>query len=231
MEPDHPYEDISRKRKIENMPRASSILDVGCGSGKVWQHYPYDAEIDGVEPNDILRGKAEDSGVFDNLFRSPDNIDIEKYDIVTIMGVLEHVDNDYEFLMSFAKANSLYLTVPNGDSFHRYMGIAMGLNSTLAELGPSDFAVGHQRVYSYNNFLNLVLKTCSWQTSIYSDYIGDFGTLGFKIGTSDDMWAMVEECPQREQALYNTARSLGLAGSRCKYGAELYSYTERWNYA
>ena len=75
----------------------------------------------------------------------------EPYDVAVLGHVLEHVDDPVRVLRSAADAvrpgGRIVATVPNGDSLHREIGVAMGMLTHRQQLNESDLRIGHRRVY------------------------------------------------------------------------------------
>ena len=46
----------------------------------------------------------------------------------------------------------MFLLVPNAFSFHRLLGVEMGLHPDVHDLSPRDYAWGHKRVYDPDTF-------------------------------------------------------------------------------
>ncbi|GLB48164.1 class I SAM-dependent methyltransferase [Neptunitalea lumnitzerae] len=97
-----------------------NLLDVGAGTGdfllaaknKGWK-------VCGVEPNDAAITNAANKGV--NLFSSLDKLPNQKFDVITLWHVLEHLPNlekQIEQISSFLKPNGvLVIAVPNYESY------------------------------------------------------------------------------------------------------------------
>lgn len=76
----------------------------------------------------------------------------EKFDVIVIGFVLEHVENSREILELFKKylkpEGRCFVAVPNGESLHRRIGLSAGLLDDMMRLGKGDIALGHKRTYS-----------------------------------------------------------------------------------
>jgi 2-polyprenyl-3-methyl-5-hydroxy-6-metoxy-1,4-benzoquinol methylase len=74
------------------------------------------------------------------------------YDVVLASHVLEHVDDPHAILLLMASwlqdTGKIIIVVPNQNSLHRQLAVAMGLQPRLDSLSKRDLMVGHQRVYS-----------------------------------------------------------------------------------
>ena len=221
-QPDTEHEKLLRKEKIKHLDyqHFTTVLDVGCGDGNVWEGVDTGACLfDAVEPDPKLRGEAEKKGLYRKIYHDIIEADLSQYDCVTILGVLEHVSDDKAFLANFATAKRIYATVPNANSFHRYFGKKMGMLNDLAELKDHDFAIGHQRYYTYEHFYELLNDFCQQNNFV----IRSFGTTSFKISSNAEMKMFHD----RVSFLNATAEELGLVGENMKYGAEIYVFIEK----
>lgn len=76
----------------------------------------------------------------------------ERFDVIVMGFVLEHVANPREILEKYKKFMAprarCFVAVPNGESLHRRIGHAAGVLEDMMSLGPGDLALGHQRMYS-----------------------------------------------------------------------------------
>jgi len=79
----------------------------------------------------------------------------ERFDVIVMGFVLEHVDDPVMILQHFRKFNApggrCFIAVPNGESLHRRIGKAAGLLEDMMALGAGDVALGHKRLYSVEN--------------------------------------------------------------------------------
>jgi SAM-dependent methyltransferase len=219
-QPDTQFEKYLRIEKIKSLPinQIRSILDIGCGSGSMWNDISFKGILHAVEPDDLLRDKAKNSPI-SKLFNSIELVDISKYDCVSCLGVLEHVDCDKMFLNQLHKAKCLYFTVPNAESFHRNFGKNLGIINSLDELQDHDHSVGHQRYYTFDTFQELINNFATQ----HNFFVSNFGTCNFKFTSNIEMISYIEKYP----ALIKTAEQVGLIGRQKKYGAELYAYLEK----
>ena len=146
------------KTKIGPSPK--QILDLGYGDGINFKALLNDYAITLVEGSDSLcreaelfsKGKGPGSKVFCSMFEHFETD--KKFDIILASHVLEHVDNPIALLTKLtqmlSKDGLLIGIVPNSESLHRRLGLAMGLQNQLDDLSARDHLVGHQRVYSFS---------------------------------------------------------------------------------
>lgn len=97
-----------------------SLLDVGAGTGDFLNAAKNDGwSISGVEPNSKARSLANQKNIF--LVEDINQLPTQKYDVITLWHVLEHVPNLFEYietLKSLLKENGiLIIAVPNYKSY------------------------------------------------------------------------------------------------------------------
>lgn len=160
--------EILENKKIEN------ILDIGCGTGdvffglnKISPIIKNCKRIDLVEPNINYLNSAKKKFKLINKVNFL-NLSIEdlnpniRYDLITIVDVLEHVDRPLSILKSVKKIldkdGILVIIVPNAKSLHRYVGMDKKYIKSLYALSQIDHEVGHQRYFDSEKLYKLVIK-------------------------------------------------------------------------
>jgi len=138
--------------------RGSRALELGCANGVMTQELaPRFERLDVVEAigryADYARRFVPRGGqVYQCLFEEfRPSI---HYDVIVMAWILEHVA-DPQGLLARARnwlgsEGRIHIVVPNAESLHRQVGMAMGLIGRLTELNPADSAIGHRRVYSWD---------------------------------------------------------------------------------
>lgn len=163
-QPESPIEDYMRRLKCELVEpeRYRTILDVGGGDGSVWKYEKRPVLKDIVEPDETLRNIARMNNVYCGYVSDVEEVihDIYLYDAVTILGVLEHLDDPAAFLENFYDAKEIILTVPNARSLHRFSGVILGQIDRLESLHEGDLAIGHKRVWSNFAFQDFLKPFC-----------------------------------------------------------------------
>ena len=104
--------DLIHELLDEYKPSFDSILDIGCGTGSILGKYSGKRRV-GIEQNAIAVEYAKGRGL--TVHDSLDKVH-EKFDVILMMDVLEHVENDHAFLQNaLTRLNEdgvLILTVP-----------------------------------------------------------------------------------------------------------------------
>ncbi|WP_308469746.1 class I SAM-dependent methyltransferase [Gelidibacter japonicus] len=123
----HLVKGIALKRKLKLINSFSNnskfLLDVGCGTGDFLQvAYKSGWAITGIEPNEQAR-KIANKKTNDSVFNSEKLFKLEeqKFDVITLWHVLEHLPELNEHLSVFAKLlkpeGVLIIAVPNYKSY------------------------------------------------------------------------------------------------------------------
>ncbi|MBX0333692.1 class I SAM-dependent methyltransferase [Pontibacter sp. HSC-14F20] len=120
----HVVRSITTKQKVELINRYASakgaILDYGCGTGVFLNACKQDGwDVRGVEPN--ARAREEASTLTGELIaKGHDEISGEKFDIITMWHVLEHIhalnETLAELINLLQEDGTLIIAVPNADS-------------------------------------------------------------------------------------------------------------------
>ena len=138
-------------------------LELGCASGvmteELARRFPHLDVVEGAEryarqARAILGGHERGSQrgrVHHCLFEEFDPT--ESYDLIVMAWILEHVADPGDLVRRagewLAAGGEVHIVVPNAESLHRRVGLAMGLLPRLDHLNESDLAIGHRRVYTW----------------------------------------------------------------------------------
>lgn len=80
----------------------------------------------------------------------------EKFDMIVMGFVLEHVDNPVEVLKKYQKflapGGRLFASVPNAEVLNRRLGHEMGILPDMQILSEHDHILGHKRYYTAESF-------------------------------------------------------------------------------
>lgn len=158
-------------RVLELIPqdRRGTILELGLGHGRTtglyYKNFDRHVVIDGSPA--IIQQFRDTHPEFDRLDIQEayfENFDTsERFDVISMGFVLEHVDDPALVLNRFKKflkpGGYIVITVPNGESLHRRLGNIAGLLPDMMALGAGDLKFGHKRVYSVDT-LNALVANC-----------------------------------------------------------------------
>ncbi len=79
----------------------------------------------------------------------------ERFDVIVMGFILEHVDNPAEILARYRKflapSGTLFVAVPNMESMNRRLGHLAGLLPDLHALSENDVLLGHKRYYTLDS--------------------------------------------------------------------------------
>jgi len=133
------------------------VLELGIGHGYTSnlfsRHFNRYAVIDGsssVIAQFRRQFPASSAEIVHSLFEDYETE--EKFDVVVMGFVLEHVHSPQQVLRHFARflapGGRCFVAVPNAESLHRRFGHEAGLLPDLMTLGEGDKTLGHLRLYT-----------------------------------------------------------------------------------
>ena len=169
---------------LENIARSGrSVLDLGYGDGVNFESLAQHCSLTLVEGSEELAKKAKlrsdevELHVDVHCCLFEDFEAVKNFDVILASHILEHVDQPVELLTHLGgllrPGGILIGLVPNAESLHRRLGVAMGLSKQLDDLSERDVLVGHQRVYDL-----MMLKQDLMQGGfILTDHRGFFAKL------------------------------------------------------
>jgi 2-polyprenyl-3-methyl-5-hydroxy-6-metoxy-1,4-benzoquinol methylase len=114
--------------------------------------------------------------------------------------VLEHVD-DPVAILGVARdllepGGVAIVTVPNADSIHRHVGVAMGMLAATTELNEADHRIGHRRVYTREALMADVRAA-----GLTVDHVGGVFLKPLSNGQIEEQWS-----EQQVQAFYEVGK-------------------------
>jgi 2-polyprenyl-3-methyl-5-hydroxy-6-metoxy-1,4-benzoquinol methylase len=143
-------------RTVGERLAGKSCLELGCASGVMSEVLVrYVGALDMVDGSASYLNRAKERvhgpnvRFFESLFETftPDR----RYDAIVASHVLEHVEDPIAVLVRMKAwlepAGAIYAFVPNANSIHRHLGVAMNLAGSIYELSERDRMVSHRRVY------------------------------------------------------------------------------------
>ena len=143
------------KSCIENK-KGIALLDIACGDGLMTEMFSHHFKrVVGVDANGAhlaeARKRLPAAEFHETLIE--DLVLEEKFDTVTMLDLLEHVENPVAVLMKAAsflsEGGRLIVHVPNARAINRRLAVLMGTLESCEELSPFDLQIaGHRRSYS-----------------------------------------------------------------------------------
>jgi len=154
-------------KRLKELLNGEKCLELGIGHG-----YTTNAFSEIFNSYKVIEGSAKIINRFYDL-NPHTNVDIklsyfedfettEKFDVILMGFVLEHVD-DPAFILNKYKnylrpSGSIYVVVPNGAALNRRFGLKAGYINSLDEMSDFDYKCGHKRTFTYDSLLSLVDK-------------------------------------------------------------------------
>ena len=139
---------------VKQVQPGSRVLEMGYGDGLMTQALlGTGCNLTVIEGSGVLVQNARNrhAGITCEMTMFEDYRPVRPFDLVIASHVLEHVDDPVAILKRISSWMSddakLIAAVPNKNSIHRRLAVAMGLQPLLETLSGRDRLVGHQRVY------------------------------------------------------------------------------------
>lgn len=140
--------------------RGTSALELGCSDG-VWtrllvERFSRVVVVDAAEKYvNLLRAQLQGKNIDFHLSFFEEFDTDEKFDSIFMLNILEHVLDPVEVMSRarrWLKPNGIILiNVPNAESVHRKVGVALGMLDNIDTLNPLDQRLGHRRVYTWDS--------------------------------------------------------------------------------
>jgi trans-aconitate methyltransferase len=142
--------------RVIQRTEGSNVVEMGYGDGawtgqlieKFGKSHLVEISLDLIESAKSLYGdKVSVYHSYFEDFRPP-----ILFDSIICSYVLEHIIDPILVLSrcrSWLKPGGLlFVAVPNATSLHRRLGVVMGMQKDVYQLGDSDISIGHRRIYS-----------------------------------------------------------------------------------
>src|SRR6185312_8893525 len=151
--------------RVVAMAQTGSMLELGLGHGysteyfaKAFQRYQVvegsQEMIDRFRKRFAIEGVDIAQGYFEDFETD------ERFDVIGMGFVLEHVDDPASIIRRYAQflspGGSIYIAVPNAESLHRRLGHAAGLLPDIYALSPADLEFGHKRYFTLESLVTMV---------------------------------------------------------------------------
>ncbi len=201
-----------RAKTVIAYTKGPRVLELGCADGLVTEQlckvFPDVTTIDASsELIEKARQRAPQANFVLSLFENFRSA--EGYNTVILGHVLEHVEDPLMILRlakTWMKEDGIaIITVPNGDSIHRRLGVEMNMLKKTTELNEDDIRIGHRRV-----FMLAALRDLAREAGM--TILREEGILLKPLSNRQ----MLHWPDELLQALYRLAKKLP-----CEYGGEL----------
>ena len=215
---------IYREKELLNSVSFSekNILEVGCGfrpfflSSKKFKSYiAIEPGKDAFTAVKKLSNRKKNVKVFNTTFEQWDfSKNKIKFDLIILPGVLHEVDNAIKILKLcesyLARKGKIYINVPNANSLHRKLAVAMGINKKVSDFTYRNKKLEQNYVFTNNDLYSLVNKASKnlKVVKIRSFFLKPF--------THEQMLKSVSSkiiCPKIIKGLYNISDEIGDLGS------------------
>jgi 2-polyprenyl-3-methyl-5-hydroxy-6-metoxy-1,4-benzoquinol methylase len=134
----------------------ASCVELGSSDGRMTERlatiFPVDlTAVDGTAAyvDEVARRLSQVTAVH-SLFE--EYAPGRRFEAAVLGHVLEHVADPVTVLQAAREllepGGVAIVTVPNADSIHRHVGVAMGMLGAVTELNEADHRIGHRRVYT-----------------------------------------------------------------------------------
>ena len=193
--------------------KQTRVLDLGFGDGVNYEAIAQNCNVTMIEGSKTLCDRAikisEEKNLGVQVVHSmfEDFESSEKYDVILASHVLEHVDDPVGLLAgmrNFLTASGKIVgIVPNAESFHRRLGVAMGLQSALDDLSARDLMVGHQRVYSLaslNEDVQIAGMTIESHRGFFLKVLANSQMIHLEVGVLEGLLRLSDGLPTEECA-------------------------------
>ncbi len=172
-------------RIVQYAEGAKSILELGLGHGFTTdifsRHFDRHLVLD-ASPAVIksFREKYPDcrAEIIEVYFE--DFVSDEKFDLIVLGFVLEHVDDPLVILRHYKQflnsRGKMFVTVPNAEVLNRRLGYLAGMLEDMQELSEHDRLCGHKRYYTVKSLIEEVRKAGFEIERIEGIYLKPFTT-------------------------------------------------------
>ena len=148
------------QRIVENSKGGSSILELGLGHGFTTnifsEHFDRHIVLDGspaVIQNFKEKSPECDAQIIETYFE--EFYTEEKFDVIVMGFVLEHVDDPFEIISRYknflSPGGRIFLAVPNAEVLNRRLGHLAGMLENMETLSENDILLGHKRYYTVSS--------------------------------------------------------------------------------
>lgn len=173
------------QRVLLHSASARSLLELGIGHGLTTsifaRRFDRHVVLDGSSAViDNFRAKHPQCAaqVVEAYFEEFDTE--ERFDLVVMGFVLEHVDDPLEILRRYRKfltpQGRVFVAVPNSEALNRRLGHLAGVLDDMAELSAHDRLLGHRRLYNIDSLRSVVAQAGYRVDRVEGIYLKPFTT-------------------------------------------------------
>lgn len=148
------------KRILMSTMDATSILELGVGHGFTTNIFSnnFDRHVVLEGSPAIIQNFKEkfpecDAEIVETYFEN--FYTDEKFDVIVMGFILEHVDNPHEIIRRYkhflSPGGSIFLAVPNAEVMNRRLGYLSGILKNIETLSRNDLLLGHKRYYTVSS--------------------------------------------------------------------------------
>lgn len=155
-------------KRLKQILIGSNCLELGIGHG-----YTTNTFSSFFKEYTVIEGSQQMIERFFKLFPSSKvNIELgyfedyetdQKFDVILMGYVLEHVDDPKQILSKYkqflTQNGSIYVVVPNGSALNRRFGVKAGFIKSLDEISEFDYKCGHKRTFTYESLIQLAKES------------------------------------------------------------------------
>lgn len=156
------------KRILNQVVGAKSLLELGLGHGYTTNlfspHFSKHVVLEGSPAViDNFKNKYPDCGceIIETYFEN--FASDERFDVIVMGFILEHVDDPKQILLHFKKflkpGGKLFVAVPNAEVLNRRLGHIAGMLPDMQQLSENDHVLGHKRYYTVSSLSKDVTDT------------------------------------------------------------------------
>jgi len=172
-------------RVIKYTGKAKSMLELGLGHGFTTdifaRYYERYLVLDGSSAviHNFLKNYPDcRAQIVETYFEDFETE--EKFDVINMGFILEHIDDPIEILTRFKKflapGGKIFVSVPNAEVLNRRLGNLAGLLPDITSMSDNDLLLGHKRYYTVES-LTKDIKTAGYKIEkIEGIYLKPFTT-------------------------------------------------------
>jgi SAM-dependent methyltransferase len=148
------------QRIVMNSEGANSVLELGLGHGFTTNIFSnsFDRHVVLEGSPAVIQNFREkfpecDAHIIETYFEEFDTE--EKFDVIVMGFILEHVDDPLETISRYKKflsvGGKIFLAVPNAEVLNRRLGHLAGMLGNIESLSENDLLLGHKRYYTISS--------------------------------------------------------------------------------